>query len=235
VKIGGFLKNSFIDFPGKISSVVFTQGCNFRCHYCHNPELVIPEAIIKNGSFPEHKIFDYLNSRKGKIEAVVVTGGEPTLHIDLPDFIRKIKQMNFLVKLDTNGTNPSMLKHLINEGLIDYAAMDIKAPLDLSRYREIAGKDFTEAMLSKIKESFLFLKEGHCEYEFRTTASPDFLSMHDLKTIIMNSIPFNHFSLQNFNSDNKLLDNDYKNKKSFSNSELKKLQLFFKDLDIEIK
>src|SRR5574344_1116419 len=120
--IGGFQKSSLIDYPGMISAIIFTKGCNFKCPYCHNPELFenTSSDLIK----PDD-VLSFLSTRKGKLDGVVVTGGEPTLQHDLKDFIKEIKDMDFLVKLDSNGTNPEMLKELINENLVDYVAMDI--------------------------------------------------------------------------------------------------------------
>ncbi|PIU62016.1 anaerobic ribonucleoside-triphosphate reductase activating protein, partial [archaeon CG07_land_8_20_14_0_80_38_8] len=125
VIIKGMVESSFIDYPGKIALVVFTAGCNFHCHYCHNPELVNPTPPF----ISEEKILLKLEKKREWLDAVVISGGEPTLHPDLPEFIKKIKdETGLLVKLDTNGSNPEMLKKLINEKLIDYVAMDVKAP-----------------------------------------------------------------------------------------------------------
>ncbi len=165
--IGGFQKESLIDYPGKICSIVFTVGCNFRCPYCHNSELVLPEKIKNVQLYSEDYIFNYLEKRKGLIDAVEITGGEPTLQKDLPDFIKKVKSMGFLVKLDSNGTNPNMLKYLIESKLIDYVAMDVKAPLE--RYEEIANTKFD---VNLIKESINIIMNSGLDYEFRTTAYP---------------------------------------------------------------
>lgn len=121
--IGGFQKTSLIDYPDKISAIVFTQGCNFRCGYCHNPELIKTDGSL----IEESSVLDFLKSRVGKLDAVVITGGEPTLQKDLIDFIKKIKTMNYLVKLDTNGTSPNTVSDLINEKLVDYIAMYIRS------------------------------------------------------------------------------------------------------------
>ncbi len=149
--IGGLEKFSLIDYPEHLSAVVFTKGCNFRCHFCYNPMLVWPEKELGKSKYEspflgdqknhpskeEDDFFDFLKSRTGKLDAVVVSGGEPTLHQDLPDFIQKIKKLKFKVKLDTNGTNFEMLAGLIKDHLIDYIAMDIKAPID--KYDLIVG------------------------------------------------------------------------------------------------
>jgi pyruvate formate lyase activating enzyme len=144
--IGGLQKFSLIDYPHKISAIIFTIGCNFRCPFCHNPELVNPKLYPEK--IPEKDVLEFLESRRGKLDAVVITGGEPSLHKDLYQFISKIKYMGFLVKLDTNGTNPNILNRLIKDNLLNYIAMDIKGSLD--RYEEIVG---TKVDLGKIKKS----------------------------------------------------------------------------------
>jgi len=165
--IGGFQKQSLIDYPGKICSIVFTVGCNFRCPYCHNSELVLPEKIKTTEKISEDFIFNYLEKNRKLLDAVEITGGEPTLQKDLPDFIKKLKSMKFLVKLDTNGTNPKVVKFLIDEKLIDYVAMDVKAPLE--KYEEIVNAKFDTNL---IKESIELLINSGIDYEFRTTAYP---------------------------------------------------------------
>ena len=132
--IGGVQKTSLVDFPEKVAAVVFTQGCNFRCGYCHNPDLL---EFGQKTEWNEHSFFDFLKTRLGKLDGVVISGGEPTLQSDLHDFIEKIKQMGFAVKLDTNGTNPKIVEKLLKNNLLDYIAMDIKAPL--FKYKEITG------------------------------------------------------------------------------------------------
>ena len=121
VKIGGVQKFSLLDYPDKISAIIFTAGCNFHCGYCHNPEL-----FSSHSELDEDKVLGFLQSRQGKLDGVVITGGEPTLHKSLPEFIKRIKTLGFLVKLDTNGTNPDMLQSLIDSKMVDYVAMDIK-------------------------------------------------------------------------------------------------------------
>ena len=147
MKIGGFQKlPNLLTIRGKIAAVIFTQGCNFRCPYCHNPELVLPELF--ENEIPFDEILDFLKFRKEKLEGVVITGGEPTLQSDLKPAIRRIKALGYSVKLDTNGTNPEILKDLIGEKLLDYIAMDIKAPFE--KYGELAG---VETDIEKIKQS----------------------------------------------------------------------------------
>ena len=181
-RVGGFQKQSLIDYPGRISAIVFTSGCNFRCGYCHNPGLVIPEQIKKSQNVDVPELLDWIRKHKKLLDAVVVTGGEPTLHNQLPDFLDIIKNMNLEVKLDTNGTNPEMLQELIDYHLVDYVAMDLKAPLVYSRYREIAGHLFSELMFEKVCDSVKILKKKNISHEFRTTLAPQ-LSIRDLSAI----------------------------------------------------
>lgn len=174
MRIGGLQYCSLIDYPGKISAIVFTVGCNFRCPYCHNPELVDETAT----EITEATVFDFLKRRKNLLDAVTVTGGEPTMHDDLPDFLRRVKEMGFLVKLDSNGTNPDMLEHVIGEKLVDYLAMDMKAPL--SSYEKVVGRPVSE---EKMRRSIALLKESGVPYEFRTTVVKSLTSPDDLRGI----------------------------------------------------
>lgn len=183
IPIGGFLKQSFVDYPGHISSVVFTQGCNFRCRYCHNPELVYPGQILESGSIDSAIVKKWITENRTLLDAVVITGGEPALHDSLPGFISGIKNSGLKIKLDTNGTNPGMLRRLIGEKQVDYVAMDIKAPLIVSKYKKIAGAGFSNSMMEKVKESAGILIDSGIGYEFRTTLD-DSLSAGDIAEII---------------------------------------------------
>ncbi|HWQ42071.1 MAG TPA: anaerobic ribonucleoside-triphosphate reductase activating protein [Desulfosporosinus sp.] len=176
--IGGFVKTSFVDYPGMIASVVFTQGCNLRCSYCHNFGL-IDAGGTSNIILPE-EIFEWLTKRKGMIDAVVVSGGEPTFQEDLYAFIGELKAMNLLVKLDTNGTNPDILKTLIQDKLLDFIAMDLKAPL--SKYEIITGTSPLE--LSPVLKSVEIIKSCGLAHEFRTTLCPK-LEAEDIPSIIL--------------------------------------------------
>ncbi len=174
--IGGLQRSSLIDYPEKISAIVFTQGCNLRCGYCHNPELVQAKMFIRPLS--EKKFFDFLKTRQGKLDAVTITGGEPTLQSDLPEFIAKIKKLDFLVKLDTNGRDPRMLQGLLKKKLLDYIAMDIKAPL--SKYEEVCG---ILAPVREIQQSISLIMKSGVDYEFRTTVVKGQLTPDDLLEI----------------------------------------------------
>ena len=173
MKIGGLQKVSLIDYPGRISAIVFTQGCNFRCPYCHNPELVDPGQY--GPILPEEEVFSFLERRRGKLEAVTVTGGEPTLQTDLERFLQQIKKMGYLVKVDTNGSNPAMLERLIRGRWVDYLAMDVKGPLH--KYGQIAKAKVATAM---IRRSIELITSSGIEHEFRTTVVRSQLDKEDL-------------------------------------------------------
>ncbi len=174
--IGGFQKCSLIDYPGKICAIVFTLGCNLRCSYCHNPELVYPELF--NKPIPEEEIFSFLGKRRGKLDAVTITGGEPTLQADLVDFILRIKKLEFLVKLDSNGSNPDVLQNAISSEVLDYIAMDVKAPLE--KYREITSSNIDP---ERIKKSIGLIMNSNTEYEFRITITESQLDESDMSKI----------------------------------------------------
>ena len=160
--IGGLMKLTLLDFPGKVACTVFTAGCNFRCPFCHNASLVRAECDY----ISEEEFFAFLEKRHGILDGVCVSGGEPTLQGDLIDFIAKIKSIGYSVKLDTNGSDPDKLKKLVNDGLVDYVAMDIKNSPS-SYVKTCGGVDFLE----KVKESIAFLMSSDIEYEFRTTVA----------------------------------------------------------------
>ena len=164
IKIAGFQKNSFIDYPGKIAAVVFTGGCNLRCYYCHNFGILKSDANVQD--FDE--ILNELREQKGFLDAVVISGGEPTLHPNLREIIKSVKELGFLVKLDTNGSNPELLRELVEGGSVDYVAIDVKCGFN----REDAIKGITKVG-GKILESIDFLiEQKHVDYMFRTTLAP---------------------------------------------------------------
>ncbi len=179
MQIGGLIKLSLIDYPGKTAAVVFCQGCNFRCPYCHNKELVIPACF--GAPIPEQEIISFLVKRQGLLDGVVVSGGEPTLQKDIVAFLRKIKSLGFSVKLDTNGSRPDVLEEVISGEWADFIAMDIKAPL--GRYQQLAGVEVEEAL---IRKSIEMIKGSRIAHQFRTTVvkalvhHEDFPAMRDL-------------------------------------------------------
>jgi len=176
MKIGGLQKVSLIDYPGLICAIIFLQGCNFRCSYCHNPELV--DTRLFQPSIKENEVLDFLNTRKGKLDAVTITGGEPTIHDDLMPFIKKIKKMKFAVKLDTNGSQPQIIKILLDEKMLDFIAMDIKAPLE--KYENVVK---VPVNADSIKESIKLILKSKITYEFRTTVVASQLEEKDILQI----------------------------------------------------
>ena len=177
MQIHGFQTLTLLDYPGRLACTVFLGHCNFRCPFCQNGNLVLhPE---KEPVFPQKQIFDHLRKRKGILEGVCITGGEPTLEPELPEFIRKIKDLGYLVKLDTNGYRPEVLKKLVQEKLLDYVAMDIKnAP---GRYQETAG--VPDMNVLNIQDSVEFLMAGEVDYEFRTTVTRELHRREEMEKI----------------------------------------------------
>jgi pyruvate formate lyase activating enzyme len=180
----GLQKTTLIDFPGRVAATVFTGGCNFRCPFCHNPELVLPEAVRAAQPIQQLEFFRWLAERKKELDGVCVTGGEPTLHAELPDFLRKIRRLGFATKLDSNGSRPEVLRALLEEGLLDAVAMDIKnSP---ARYAETAGNP-PGFSLEKIEESIALLRgaaeEGKIEVDFRTTIARELHGKKELEEL----------------------------------------------------
>jgi len=165
MRIKGLQKTTLIDYPDKVACTIFTFGCNFRCPYCHNPELVIEDETKE---IPQEEILKFLEERKDFFDGVCVTGGEPTFHRDLPELLKKIKRLDLAVKLDTNGTNPETVEQLIKNKLVDYIAMDIKAPL--KKYEQVVKE---KVDLEKIKRSVELTKNSGIDYEFRMTVPPE--------------------------------------------------------------
>ncbi|PJA92327.1 anaerobic ribonucleoside-triphosphate reductase activating protein [Candidatus Kuenenbacteria bacterium CG_4_9_14_3_um_filter_39_14] len=211
--IGGLQKTSLLDYPQKVSAIIFTISCNFRCPFCYNSNLVT--KINKGDILPLADIFEFLKRRKKVLDAVVITGGEPTRHADLPEFIRKIKEMGFLVKLDTNGTNPSMLKKLIQDKLVDYLAMDIKGPLP--KYSKIVN---VTVSTKKIRESIKIIMHSNLPYEFRSTILPALHSRSDLEKMAKLIKGAKKYYLQKFQATGDLNNQDFNNYKSFTDQEM---------------
>ena len=175
IRLAGLQKLTLIDYPGKMACIVFTVGCNFKCPFCHNASLV-------NGTddyIDEESILEFLNKRKGILEGVVITGGEPLLNSDIGEFIKKIKELGYPVKLDTNGTNPKLLKELVSKNLVDYVAMDIKNTIE--NYTLATGD--IKLDLNAINESIDFLLQDIVDYEFRTTVVKGIHTTQDIVSI----------------------------------------------------
>lgn len=177
MNIQGFQKLTLLDFPGKMACTLFTAGCNMRCPFCHNSRLVINPS--GEAEFSEDEILSYLRKRQGILEGVAISGGEPLMQKDIDIFIEKIRELGYAVKLDTNGTYPEKLRDLVNRGLVDYVAMDIKNSAEL--YSETVG--ISSYDISKIRESIAFLLEGRVDYEFRTTVVRELHSVFSIEGI----------------------------------------------------
>jgi len=210
MKFGGFTPCTLIDYPGHIACMVFTIGCNFRCPYCHNPELVsgTAERIIT-----EANMLEFLKKRQGLLDGVVITGGEPTMHDDLLSFIARVKKLGFLVKLDTNGTNPSMLRKAIEKKLVDYIAMDIKSPLAV--YERTVARPVD---INAIRQSIDLIMNSPVQYEFRTTVIKTLLSPEDIETIGKEIQGAKRYYLQKF-LPTKTLSPQFKRKATYSDKE----------------
>lgn len=228
--IGGLEKLTLLDFPDNLAAIVFTQNCNFRCHYCYNPMLVWPrtEKLSPDGKnnkkdqpfVKEEDLFLFLKERKGKIDGVVISGGEPTLHSDLPQFIKKIKDLGYLVKLDTNGTNPVMLANLIKDKLIDYVAMDLKATFE--KYEQTVG---VKVNLDNLQKSVKIILSDSIPYEFRSTLVPALHGEADIKKMGELIKGANLWYLQKFKPDADLINPEFKKLPTFKDKELKDLAL----------
>jgi len=223
--IAGFEKFTLLDYPGKMASVVFTPGCVFRCPYCHNPELVKPFDKQSQKLFKENKekeFFVFLEKRKEKLDGVCITGGEPTLQKDLSTFIKKVKQMGFLVKLDTNGLFPAIVERIMDEGNVDYWAMDIKHTPD--KYHVAAGKKIPIESIKKSVELLMSrAPKDNFQYEFRTTVVPGIHQEEDFFEIAQWIKGAKRYYLQEFR-DIKLLDNSLRDQVKKYSIDLEKIK-----------
>lgn len=222
--IKGFLETSFSDWPGKVTAVIFLPYCNFRCLYCHNYELVLhPE---KFPDFPLGEIVAKIRSYRDWIDGLCLTGGEPTMHPWLASLLRYLRQTlgpDLPIKLDTNGSFPGVLEELIQEGLIDYVAMDLKAPLRIDRYEQITGVSLGEKGLINIRRSIEILLAGQVDYEFRTTLIPVYLKEGDVYEIAQRIKGAKRYTLQTFNP-RQTLDKSLETLKPFPEGTLRRMQ-----------
>ncbi|NMD38415.1 MAG: anaerobic ribonucleoside-triphosphate reductase activating protein [Christensenellaceae bacterium] len=199
MKVFGLQKLTLLDYPGNVAATVFTAGCNMRCPFCHNAGLV--ENINPNEEIGENAVFDLLKKRKGILDGICITGGEPLLHDDLASFIKQVKALGYKVKLDTNGSFPNKLELLLNEGLLDYVAVDIKNRKE--KYSLTTGlKNFDTKL---IDETINILKNGNVDYEFRTTVLKNFHTVEDIRAIAQWIEGAKAYYLQNFVDTGKLL------------------------------
>ncbi len=233
MKIAGFQKLTLIDYPGKIACTLFLHGCNFKCGFCHNPGLVLygPEKI-----YSEKEIIEFLEKRKSQIEGVCITGGEPLLSLDL-EFLKTIKRIGYLIKIDTNGSFPEKLKELINKKLVDFVAMDIKSSKE--NYEKIVKFNIN---LDKIEESMKLVSLLE-DYEFRTTIIEGIHNIEEIKKIaiwlneIIGKKP-KKFCLQGFKNKGNLISESFRNRKDTSKEFLEKLKKgiedYFEDVEIRV-
>ena len=208
MRIAGFQKLTLLDFPNKVSCIIFTQGCNFKCPYCHNSGLL---GHNNEDLIDESEIFSYLNKRKGVIDGIVISGGEPTIQKDLIFFMKRVKDLGFLIKLDTNGSNPDLVEEIINQNLVDYIAMDIKNILE--DYKDITD---VKPNVEKLRRSIELIKKSQIDHEFRTTIIKN---IHDIKRIkkICSYVDGDKMFLQNFEKSENVLG---KHLEPFSKEEL---------------
>jgi len=225
--IGGLQKFSVLDFPGHLSAIIFTQGCNFRCQFCYNPVLVLPKDELQDNEtinevdscLSEGDLFNFLEKRVGKLDAVVITGGEPTMHQDLSEFIGKIRQMGFKVKLDTNGTNSQVLQNLLDKKILDYVAMDLKAPPH--KYDLVTG---VQPNLEEIKKSIKIITGSSLPHEFRTTVVPELIELNDIEHMGRMIRGAQKWFLQSFKSDIDLVNQSFKGEKPFTGRDMEEMR-----------
>lgn len=207
---------SLVDYPGKPAAVVFTQGCNFRCPYCYNKELVIPSCFQR--PIEQEEVTRFLVKRKGLLQGVVISGGEPTLQNDLLDFIRCVKQLGYSVKLDTNGSRPDVLQKAIDQNLLDFIAMDIKGSLE--SYEKLAGVPIDKTLIEK---SISLIKNSGLEHQFRTTFVKSLLQFQDLPQILRLVDGEKSYVMQNFSSRESVLDPQLVQTGAFSQEEFENI------------
>jgi len=224
MKIGGFQKTSLLDYPEEISAIIWTLGCNFNCPFCYNPDVVKKTAKI----ISEEEILSFLEKRKNVIDGLVITGGEPFLQKDIGSFCEKIKKIGYKIKIDTNGTYPEKLKELLDNKIVDYIAMDVKAPK--GKYKKLAGVDVD---ISKIDESIQIIKNKAPDYEFRTTVVPGLISLKDVVEIAKWLENSKRFYLQQFKDNAFHISEKFDNVRPYDftelNQMLQKVKPYFKE------
>ncbi len=218
MKIGGLQPVTLLDYPQKVAAIIFASGCNMRCPFCYNPKLVLPELIEKETLMSKEEILDFLNRRKKYLDGIVFTGGEPLLQPEALDFMRQVKEMGYLIKLDTNGLRPEVLATVLEEKLVDYLAMDIKGPL--GTYEKFCG---VMADPAKIRESARLVMESGLPYEFRSTVVKGLHSKEDLVLMAEIIEGADKYYLQNFNSHEVVAGSDFAGK-SFTTLEMSQMK-----------
>ena len=225
MKILGLQKLTLIDYPGKAACTIFLFGCNFRCGFCHNPELVLDSNGLEN--YPEEFVFDFLKDRKKYLDGVCITGGEPLMVLE-KDFLKRIKALGYGIKIDTNGSFPERLKEFIDEGLVDFVAMDIKASKD--SYKKVVD---TDVDLEKIEESIKLIA-GLLNYEFRTTVVKRFHDVHEMKELVLwvgglIGGKIKRFALQGFKKNGKLVDESFSEEENVDEEYLEEMKRAVED------
>ena len=223
MNFAGMINQSLLDYPGEIATVLFTRGCNFACPFCHNGHLLMKFNKAQNQEIELAEVLEFLRERKNFIDAVVISGGEPTLNQDLPETIREMKKLGLLVKLDTNGTNVNMLSQLIEEKLLDYVAMDIKAPLDCKKYQQASGR-VTNGEFFNVRAAINLLQQADIKVEFRTTVVPELHTFEDIEAIAKYIEGAKIYSLQQFNPSN-TLEPSYQDCVPYSKQEMQELSI----------
>ncbi len=225
MKFKGFEKNSLIEWPGKVVSVAYTGRCNFRCPFCQNSDLVTrPEDLP---DIDEEEVLDHLESKKEWLDGLMITGGEPTLHSSLFSFSKKVKNLDLLFGIETNGTNYKFLKRLLEKNQVDRISMDIKAPLKWDKYKEVIKIEDKE-LFENILKSIDLIKKSDISYEFRTTVVPKLLDKEDLEKIGEEIEESDHFYLQQYSPEN-TLNEEFKNIEPYSEEKLKSIQKTLKE------
>ena len=213
---GGLIKNSLIDYPEKLAAVLFTRGCNFHCPYCHNKDLINFKSQDEDPA--EEEIFNFLKSRRNLIDSVVITGGEPCMHNDLIDYLKRIKEMGYLIKLDTNGSRPLILKSILDENLVDLVAMDIKSPFE--DYKKITGEN---DIVPKLQGSVELIINSKTDYIFRTTCAKPFITIQNIEGILREIQGAKNYHLQNFKRDSLLTPHFFKDIEDHTKEDMEKM------------
>lgn len=222
MKFAGILKQSLVDYPGKIAAVLFTRGCNFWCPFCHNGHLLLKPGKAGPDDASLEQVLAFLQERRGFLDAAVISGGEPCLNQNLPDVLAQIRDIGYMTKLDTNGSRTPILTQLITSFLIDYAAMDIKTVIDYEKYREACGGRLSSEDFFNVKGSINLLINAEVESEFRTTVIPTLHKPQDIIEIARYIKGAKKYSLQQFNPQN-ALDSRYRQVKPYSRRELQEI------------
>ncbi len=226
--IKGLQKTTTVDYPGKIACTIFFSGCNFRCGFCHNPSLVLDSKELKE--YSEEEILEFLVKRKGLLDAVCLTGGEPTLYADLSLFAKRIKQLGFLVKLDTNGTKPEAIKQLLDKNLLDYIAMDVKSSFD--EYEKACG---AAVDIEKIRKSVKIIQDSGIDYEFRITVVPGLFNQETARKLGRDLAGSKRLILQQFINIGDMIDKGFNDVKPYALADLEKFREILKQYIKEVR